>query len=172
MCGAATWTTAPPPPDVAAFQASWNGVDTDSGQVMWVDDATTSGQSTLDDIATASIEGDELARYFGLTGASGYLGFQVRSAADGTDDLFAVEHQGGSSNEGALWLLGGGLMSGTNDVDDVTLLAWEGRSADAGPGREVAIGDLDGDGLADAVVGSPYSDSFQGRVYLLLSSDG
>ncbi len=220
--------------DVTVFQAGWNGADTDSGQVMWVGDATTSGQATLDDVATGSIEGDQYALYFGLTGASGdfdgdgamdlavsaygdetgtrsypgsvylfsdsaaygtlgysatdtadalvlgtqangYLGFQIRSAGDangdGADDLFAVEYQGGSSYQGALWLMGGSLLSGTSDVDEVTLLTWEGSSTDGGLGREIAIGDLDGDGLADALVGSPYSDSYQGRVYFILSSD-
>ena len=109
------------------------------------------------------------------TQASGYLGFQVRSAGDadgdGADDLFAVEYQGGSSYQGALWLIGGAYLGGTSDVDEVALLAWEGASTDAALGREIAIGDVDGDGLADALVGSPYSDSYQGRVYFILSSD-
>ena len=70
-----------------------------------------------------------------------------------------------------VWLLGGAMLGGTLDVEDTALLGWEGRSADDSLGREIAVANLDGDGLPDLVVGSPASDSSGGRVYFLLSSD-
>ncbi len=90
---------------------------------------------------------------------------------DGDDDLLV----GGSdarSNDGAAWLLSGATgLSGTGSVADAGVeLIGEGDSG--GAGNAVAAGDLDGDGLADLVVGASSQDATyesSGAAYVVLA---
>ncbi|MCB9791727.1 MAG: FG-GAP repeat protein [Alphaproteobacteria bacterium] len=89
---------------------------------------------------------------------------------DGLDDLLigAVGDDGAASDAGAVMLvLGADLASAP--LDDLT--AWELRGDEAQErlGSTLDLGDLDGDGYADAVVGEPLADApgrESGEVYL------
>ena len=89
---------------------------------------------------------------------------------DGLAELFVTHYQGGPQGEGALYRFSG-LASGTVDLDTA-----EGVLVGEAPGdmaSEVAgLGDIDGDGLGDLVVGAwdaaPGNMAHAGAAYLVL----
>jgi len=123
--------------------------------------ATTTAQSILD----AEAAGDRLGTSIAAGDADG----------DGRADLLigAPQHDVPAANGGRAYLVFGGLI-GNAPVDaavDVLLLAE--NSAGDSFGTAVALGDLDGDGRDDLLVGAPFANAGVadcGRVYVFLGS--
>ncbi|MDP2315509.1 MAG: MopE-related protein [Pseudomonadota bacterium] len=107
---------------------------------------------------------------------NGYFGYQALSAGDldgdGADDLIVTELLA-DATYGRIWLLSGARVADSATLDDAALLAWTGESANAYTGAALALGDLDGDGATDFLVGAyVYAEdgvTANGKVYVLLS---
>ncbi len=137
------------------------------------DIATTSagGEFHLEADADGLVLGDE---------DEGYLGWDLVTAGDAdgdsTDDLWVVEILGGTSDEGWLFLVGGEHLSGDLSIDDAAMLSFYGGNPDDALGYGLSGGgDIDGDGVPDAIIGAPTytttTDTTEGRAFILLSSD-
>jgi len=77
------------------------------------------------------------------------------------------------SNSGAAFVLDAGALAG-GDIDDLDPWRIEGAGSGDQVGVSVALGDLDGDGLADAAVGAPNEDAPSreaGAVYVFYGLD-
>jgi MYXO-CTERM domain-containing protein len=104
--------------------------------------------------------------------ASDYAGFTVAAAADfdddGTADLVVGAYgvDGGGSEAGAVYLVSGASLSlGSQSLGDFDRV--DGGVAGGSAGLGLAVGDLDGDGTGDVLVGSTTADSQAGAVDLL-----
>ncbi len=125
-----------------------------------------------DDIALADADavlyGEDASDYVGAA-----LAFTGDVNADGYDDFLAGSefHTGSAGNKsGVAYLLLGPVSSGSLADADVAL---EGEAADDGAGCAVAGGsDLNGDGIADMVVGASLAGSNTGLVYILAGAAG
>jgi hypothetical protein len=127
-----------------------------------------------------SIGGDmELANAYGklLGEAEGdNAGFSVAGAGDvdgdGVDDVLVGAHRDDTNGAeaGAAYLLYGGQLVGEIDLADADA-KYLGEVADSYAGRVAGVGDADGDGLGDFLVGA-YHDSasglYAGAAYLVL----
>ncbi len=137
-----------------AEDACWDGVDGDC-------DGVTICAVSLSD-ATAKLTGEVEADYLGLSVAPG-----GDLDGDGEDDFVTASpyHTSGGEDAGAAYVITD-IPSGTTSVGDVAhrLIGEEDdrASAIAGPG------DLDGDGLADLVVGAWGNDAAHGIAYIVL----
>lgn len=113
----------------------------------------------------ASIEGDRASDWLGIDGAIGDLD------GDGTADLAIGVPRDiyfGFDRPGRVAVFLGPIPAGTQRVADADLVVSGSRDPDAF-GLDLDIGDVDGDGRADLVVGAPYDNSAGesvGRVYL------
>jgi len=156
---------------VDLYATSFAGADTveGGGQVWLVDGwaAALSPGAQLADVATGTVPGDY---------EDGILGYRLMAVedvdGDGTMDLLASEPGGAASGVGMVYVFGSQYVTGTVRPTDAALLRFEGESATASTGGQLAAGDWDGDGVEDyAVSAYTYGDDIQtGRVYLLLSS--
>ena len=150
-------------------------------------DATDSGVVTVfmgSDLATWTGTVSATSASLRITGAaaSDASGYGVANAGDidgdGIDDLLigSTGHDGGASNAGAVSvLLGGGALASTSasiSLADAELTVY-GVAANDLVGRcQTSAGDVNGDGLADVVVGAEYNDTggtSAGAAYLLLA---
>lgn len=129
-----------------------------------------SAEDTLDESTTGRTESGQLGlRVFGVGDIDG----------DGTDDAMVLEPYGGDRQEGELHLFGGHLMDGTQIAPgEYEIMSWDFESGNGVSltGRDVEVGDLDGDGYNDMVISAQYegtqaSGAQLGKVYLILSSD-
>ena len=138
-----------------------HGTGTAQGSVHLFD-ATPSGVTSLDD-ADLSLGGNSLLARAGWSLAAG------DADGDGLDDLLngGTEHTlSEATKAGGAWLLRGPLDRASLDEADAELAA---DTELEFAGLEVAIvQDLDGDGTAELLVGSPqYGDAAEGGVYVL-----
>ena len=143
---------------VGSPMATWNGSDAGAVDVVY---GPITAYTDLGE-ADATLEG---------TSAGDLAGIAVAGAGDtdgdGYDDLLVGAILSASSNTGAAYLEPGPL-AGTSDLADAPFRL-EGASADDAVGYDVdGAGDVNGDGLADILVGGPgYGDA--GAAFLVLA---
>ena len=147
------------------------GAETDGGEA-YVFLGGVSGQVTTGD-ADATIVGSV---------ERGWLGRDVASAGDvdqdGLDDVLVgapVDFESEASTGGTAYVFLASGLSGSLTPEDA-LESTQGEAPDDGLGSQVASGDVDGDGLPDAVLSAPYWDideaSSAGATYVLLNDGG
>ena len=129
----------------------------------------------FDGVPTAGSPSDATAGLLGSTPA-GQFGYVTRTLSDvdgdGIDDLFVSELLGGSTSEGVVWVISGALaFAGAGDAESAALLAWSGEEALAYTGNSLGVGDVEGDGVQELVVGAElFSDgtgTTYGKAYLI-----
>ncbi|MCP3917065.1 MAG: hypothetical protein GY711_16075 [bacterium] len=107
---------------------------------------------------------------FSETGTTGdYFGSRVLARDvddDGTEDLIvtALWHDGGASLTGAVYVFTGGPDIATATTDGATRMT--GSSANERFGADLAVSDIDADGVADLVISAPFKSSLRGAVYV------
>ncbi len=107
---------------------------------------------------------------------AGLLGYAVANTGDangdGADDLLVTELQA-DSTDGRVWLLDGARAFSSTVPEDSALLAWTGEAPGSYTGNALAVGDIDGDGASDFVIGAygfaSDGTNANGKVYVLLS---
>jgi hypothetical protein len=102
------------------------------------------------------------------TGAALVLPGDVDGDGYGDVVVGAPDEDSNGSGAGAVYLWSGGSLSGIHDLTDG--VTWLGASTVHAFGSELDGGDLNGDGLADIVVGAPSANDLgasTGKVYLL-----
>ena len=131
--------------------------------------------------SSSGLHATDLWEFYVLNQSYAYFGTSVAGAGDVNGDGFAdvivgaPEWSDGQSDEGGAWLFLGGDGRASGDYDETTA-DWhhETDQFDARYGAAVAgAGDVDGDGLADVLVGaSSYTDtaSGEGAAFLYLGA--
>lgn len=112
--------------------------------------------------ADAKFTGEESSDYAGWSLASGDMN------GDGVDDILVGAAYQGSTNAGAAYLVNG-PVSGEKDlaIADATFV---GTYDTGNAGTSVASADMNGDGIADVLVGAPWEDRYayiSGSIYVL-----
>ena len=107
----------------------------------------------------------------------GLLGYAVLNAGDvdgdGADDLIAAKPDAatGYIGKGDIFLvLGSTIASGAVDWEDTAYMHWRGTSSEDSTATAMAVGDFDGDGTPDLVIGESGYSGGVGRAYVHLSS--
>jgi hypothetical protein len=176
--------------------ASWTGIDTGDGLGSDVAITGDFDGDGLDDLAIAAANIETLylvsggSRWSGeqsagdadaalTAGLGDGFGCSVRAVGDITGDGFddlVVGSRFGTETAGEAWLLSGasGGLSGDVGVEDVAVAVMSGESEMdqfAGTTASIGAGDVNGDGLAELVVGAPGNDAADlgsGRAYVFM----
>ncbi len=119
---------------------------------------------------TTSVSGADAS--FTVTGATSYVGFSFdgAEATGDTDSDILMAAYGYSSGVGLVAFYDGSGVSGAEDLGSTATATFNGASAGENFGYAVAMGDLDNDGMADFIIGSPAASSTTatGSVYVFL----
>ncbi len=110
----------------------------------------------------------------------GELGIQIESAGDidgdGYADLLVSEPGGGTFDVGRTYLVSGALLGSDLDVEEASLMGFEGSDADNSFATDILVADFDGDGINDIAISAlgwddtDDVDILAGRVIVYLSS--
>jgi len=126
----------------------------------------------MQESADFTIIGPEHASGFGISVASDDFN------GDGVDDVFSGAHffDGGVPERGAGFVIHGQTQFKPHEVLDLRneaadLSCWGERTWD-NLGRGVSAGDLNGDGMAEMVIGALWDDDPSGTAYIVAGSDG
>ncbi len=154
--------------DLALGEAEGDDAAADAGSVYLLSSASWSGTVTPRTDADGLLTGDASS---GKARAGAGLVSPGDVDGDGYDDLLvgAPGDDGAATNAGAVYLWLGGSLSGTSSLSSSATFQAEG--AGEGMGAALSGGDVDGDGLADLLIGSDGHDGSAtdaGRGYLVL----
>ena len=155
-------------------------VDADGAPDLWIGATNGGGRRTdgavylMSGLPSGAITSAAAARTFVAEGTGDDAGKSVSGGMDGDGDglpdlLVGAPgwSSGGRGSEGRVYVVSGAAASGSLSGADA---AWDGTNTDSGAGTSLAwIGDIDGDGLADALIGGPAdSTAGVGAAWLLL----
>jgi len=174
------WTGEATGDEAGLSLAGAGDVDGDGVADLWVGAPGADVAYLITDTASGAVSLADAAAT--VTGPSGSrLGDAVSGGqdfdADGVPDaLFgAPQDDDGGNNAGAAFLVLGTSLSGAQSTDDADAI-WTGEDlSDFAGNSAVLVGDVDGDGYADALIGAPNHDgaaSNAGAAYLVRGSAG
>jgi hypothetical protein len=130
---------------------------------VYVASGACSGSVTLSSDATYAYEG--VARAGELGRSSTAFG---DANGDGLGDLAIGASTGGANDSGAVFLIEGGAVPGSYDVDDAAFATIDASADDVSFTWRIDAADYDGDGTTDLFVSAVAWMDFQGIVYVFL----
>ncbi len=148
---------------LAGAQYSEYDSNDNTGTVYLFADFSGSGEIDAND-AEASFHSTEASTSMGAD-----VGFAGDLDDDGTEDML-IGHSQSSGSTGAVYAFFGGSLSGVNEVGDADIVLTGESTSDTAGASVSRIGDLDGDGADDFLVGAPGNDDGAtdgGAVYLV-----